>query len=179
MLLVVLFAGCHRGEIRIPLTDAPNSPIVWRKKLDCDIFAEKTNTLRLSLDTTFFPGVRAGPAVEFGKSVKQKWNSNVNTVNVIYRGLCNDWNSGLLSLQRFSKKRDDIDKLYETLSKESGFRDEVGEYWGKQADRMFAELDAELQKKVAREDQEFFAAMDTKLDEADSKFKAQLATIEK
>jgi hypothetical protein len=117
-LALLALQGCSSNRIQVPVEDSPNSALVWRDKLDPEVFAEKTKTLRLSLDATVVRGVRVGPAVEFGNKAVQQWNDNVATVNTMYRALANDWNAGLLSLARFNKKRDEIDALYERLADE-------------------------------------------------------------
>lgn len=117
-LALLLLQGCHSSQMRVPVNDTPNSPLVWREKLDPDVFAERTNSLRLSFDTTVVPGVRAGPAVEFKNTAAQRWNDNVTTVNTMYRALANDWNAGLLSIARFNQKRDEIDAIYAQLAKD-------------------------------------------------------------
>jgi hypothetical protein len=109
--------GCS-SQIQVPVNDSPNSPLVWRDKIDPDVFAEKTKSLRLSFDTTVFSEVSAGPAVQFSAKSAQRWNDNVDTVNVMYRALANDFNAGLLSLERFNRKRDAIDALYAQLAKD-------------------------------------------------------------
>ena len=118
LIMVCFFGGCHYGQIRVPVSDAQDSELVWRDRLDADVFAEKSKSLRLSFDTAVLGAARVGPAVEFKRSAVHKWNENVATVNTMYRALANDWNSGLLSLERFNRKRDEIDELYSRLAKE-------------------------------------------------------------
>lgn len=169
--------GCHAGQVKVPRTDAPDSPMIWRDKIDGTIFVKKTRAIRLSLDTSVL-GIRTGPAVEFRKSVEQKWNERVNTVNVMYQALCNDWNSGLLSIARFNRKRDEIDELYNLLAREeSGFKDDVGEYWQKQSAPMFAELNQELKAEKERELKANEAELEKAVDAAIEKFDAQRSRI--
>ena len=178
LFLAVLLAGCHSGQVRVPVSDAAGAPMVWRGKLDSDVFAKKTKSLRLSLDAGFLMAARVGPGVEFRRTVEQKWNENVETVNVMYKGLCNDWNAGLLSVERFNRKRDEIDKLYEVLAKEKpGFQDAFYEYWKKQSDLAFAELDKELKGKEEGEASKLQVEIEKKLDTIDSRFEAQRSSI--
>ncbi len=177
LLATFFLVGCHAGQVKVARTDAPNSPLVWMDKLDGSIFERKTQAIRLSLDAGLL-GMRAGPGVEFRSSVEQKWNERVNTVNLMYQALCNDWNSGLLSIERHNRKRDKIDELYDLLAREeSGFKDDVGEYWKKQADPVFAELNQELTKDKERERKEVEAALGGKVDAAIDKFDAQHSRI--
>ncbi len=178
LLATFFLIGCHAGQVKVPRTDAPDSPLVWKDKLDGSIFVKKTRAIRLSFDTGLL-GIRTGPAVEFRRSVEQKWNERVNTVNVMYQALCNDWNSGLLSVERYNRKRDKIDELYNVLAREqSGFKDDVGEYWKKQSDLVFAELNQELRKEKERELKENEAELGKKVDAAIAKFDAQRSRIE-
>lgn len=175
LFVAFLLAGCHAGQVRVPVSDAPNSPLLWRDKLDCNVFAKRTRVLRLSFDAALLTA-RVGPAVEFGRSVEGKWNDNVETVNTMYRALCNDWNAGLLSMERLHRKRDHIDKLYELLAREKAtFQDAFQEYWKKQSDLVFAELDKELKVKEAREVKELQAVVGGKLNAVNTSFQAELS----
>jgi hypothetical protein len=178
LLMMAFLAGCKSGSIQVPLTDAPDSPVVSRPKMDCDVMAEKTRTLRLSLDASVLGAARVGPAVQFGKSVTHRWNDNVNTVNAMYKTLCNDWNTGIHSVASYRRKKDEVDDLYAVLAKDGGgFREAVGEYWNERATMALSELDRELQKKHERELKELQGGIEDEFEKVDSKFQSKLSKI--
>jgi len=141
----VLLAGCHAGQVKVPLDDA-YTQFRWTKKLDCDVHKDKESKLSLGfkMDVAFL--AKAGPEIGFSKATRMKWDRAAQQIIARYQELCSRYNSGTVSMASYERRMREIDQVYEKMIE---LRQKVADYRRRVANAAFAELDREIDKRRA------------------------------
>ena len=103
-------------------------------KLDPDVIAQNVKS-KLSL---FIPFYYFGAQMSWARETGLKYDHTIQMLIVKYKQLCVDFNSGLLSLEAYGRRRQEIDEAIERAIK---FREEMNRMHQRLAKASFKELD--------------------------------------
>jgi len=112
MLVLVLLAcaGCCGGrQVRLH-QGKPETTTICR--LDPDLFADRVRKLQLGIELP----VPVTPQIGFLDEVRMVWNAHVQVLIARYMMLVADMNAGVLALNQYMDRRNELDKLLEELA---------------------------------------------------------------
>lgn len=107
-------------------------------KIDTDLFAQNVET-RLSLHVTWFD---FGPEMTWAKKRGVDYSEVCQLLIVKYKQLCMEFNSQLVSLESFDRRRAEIDKAVDNASK---VRERMVGFIQKMKDGAFQELERQME----------------------------------
>ncbi len=103
-----LLAGCHEGQVRIPVA-AGQRAHVWRSLLDCDSFSAPAIELLYRVEPPIgYASARDQPVEGLPLSTKLRWDDAVVFLVTRFEQLCRRHNAAAVSLEEFDRHRTEL-----------------------------------------------------------------------
>ena len=128
------------------------------QRVDCRVYDQRTESLRVGLDFSLLFGVaKAGPYLERTRKLSMDWDKSVHQMVAQYKELCSRFNAGAISLTAYEQRLSEIDQLW---AEARGVRRSVEDITQTRAGQAFNELDSEAGRETSIDGEQAASAVE-------------------
>ena len=155
LLIACSMPAAQAGKWVSMYTDDTYTKKIKRRKLDCRIHRKKGKSFTFGFKFSVPFVVSIGPEIKFGGEMETRWNDMTQELIRRFEELCDEHNKGHLTIAEYKESKKELDEFYERMLR---LKDEIAQLVEKRADKAFAELDREEERrKLAKETREAVA----------------------